>query len=176
MNSIETNWYVLTGGPCSGKSTTLEYLSSRGYLVVPEMARVVIDEEISLGQTIEQIRADEFGFQVKILDRKIQLERELLVERVTLFDRGIPDTIAYYRKLNMRIPSILLSPPERRYKLVFFMEQLPFINDYGRVENEEDALKLSAMLYAAYIECGYDLVSIPVMSIEDRAQFILNRL
>lgn len=66
MNSIETNWYVLTGGPCSGKSTTLEYLSSRGYLVVPEMARVVIDEEI---------RADAFGFQVKILDRKIQLER-----------------------------------------------------------------------------------------------------
>lgn len=176
MNSVETNWYVLTGGPCSGKSTTLEYLSSRGYLVVPEMARVVIDEEISLGQTIEQIRADEFEFQARILGRKMQLERELLVERVTLFDRGIPDTIAYYRKLSMSIPSILLSPPERRYKLVFFMEQLPFKKDYGRVENEEDALKLSAMLYMAYTECGYDLVSVPVMSLEARAQSILDRI
>lgn len=93
-----------------------------------------------------------------------------------LFDRGIPDTIAYFRKLNMRIPSILLSPPERRYKLVFFMEQLPFKNDYGRVENEEDALKLSAMLYMAYTECGYDLVKVPVMSVEDRAQFIIDRI
>ena len=176
MKNIETNWYVLTGGPCSGKSTTLEHLSSKGYLVIPEMARVVIDEGLTAGQTIDQIRGDEISFQSRVLDRKIKLERELSVDSITFLDRGMPDTIAYYRNLGISVPVFLLGQPEWRYKSVFFMEQLPFTNDYGRIESEEDALKLSTMLYMSYIECGYTLIKVPIMSVEERAKFIIEKV
>ena len=38
--------YVLTGGPCSGKTTVLNILAKCGYPVVPELAREMIEKEI----------------------------------------------------------------------------------------------------------------------------------
>ena len=37
--------YVITGGPGIGKTTVIEILSSRGYEIVPEAARIIIEEE-----------------------------------------------------------------------------------------------------------------------------------
>jgi predicted ATPase len=37
-------WYVITGGPSTGKTTTVTALTQRGYHVVEEAARLVIEE------------------------------------------------------------------------------------------------------------------------------------
>ncbi len=87
MRVIKTNWYVLTGGPCSGKSKTLEYLSSLGYFTFPELARVLVDVEIAKGRKIEEIRKDEEEFQNKVLPMKIKLESKVDPKQIIFFDR-----------------------------------------------------------------------------------------
>lgn len=42
------NFYILTGGPGSGKSTVLNLLFSMGYPVVPEVGRKIIQEQVSI--------------------------------------------------------------------------------------------------------------------------------
>ena len=58
----KTNWYVITGGPSTGKSKTIDYLAYLGYLIRPEVARILIDDELSKGKTLEEIREDEINF------------------------------------------------------------------------------------------------------------------
>ena len=53
---IDTKWYVITGAPCSGKTTVLKELGARGIDWNPEVARVFIEEQQATGRTLEQIR------------------------------------------------------------------------------------------------------------------------
>jgi predicted ATPase len=39
----KTNWYVITGAPCSGKTSVIRELEKRGYRVVHEVARAYIE-------------------------------------------------------------------------------------------------------------------------------------
>ncbi|MEP7231976.1 MAG: AAA family ATPase [Ginsengibacter sp.] len=50
-NSIkQTNWYVITGGPGSGKKTTLDLLNAGGYKTAIEHARHYFDTKRSIGK------------------------------------------------------------------------------------------------------------------------------
>ena len=71
---IPTNWWVITGGPSTGKSTLIERLSRRGYQVTQEAARQIIDEEMAKGRSLEQIRRDEWEFQERVSRRKEEVE------------------------------------------------------------------------------------------------------
>lgn len=173
---IETNWYVITGGPCSGKTKTIECLAFLGYKVVPECARIFIDNEMSKGKTIEQIRCDEREFQIKIFEMKIDVENRMPVKQVIFFERGIPDSIAYYRLYGQEVSSVINASQKRRYKGIFLLEQLPFERDSVRTENEELACRISQMLYKAYIELGYGVVKVPVKPIDERVRFILDKI
>ena len=73
-NVEQTNWYIITGGPSTGKSKTIDHLAYLGYFIRPEVARILIDDELSKGKTIEEIRGDEKGFEHKILKIKIETE------------------------------------------------------------------------------------------------------
>ena len=45
---ISSNFFILTGGHGSGKTTVLDELAKRGYLIVPEVARVIIKELLAI--------------------------------------------------------------------------------------------------------------------------------
>jgi predicted ATPase len=70
-------WYVITGPPCCGKSTTVELLAQRGFRVRPEIARAYVDEEILNGRKIEDIRSDMREFQCEVLQRALASEEAL---------------------------------------------------------------------------------------------------
>lgn len=38
----KTNWYIITGGPSTGKSKTIDHLAYLGYLIRPEVSLVFI--------------------------------------------------------------------------------------------------------------------------------------
>lgn len=172
----ETNWVVITGGPSSGKSTVLEYLKTKGYLITVEMARVFIDEEIAKGKTLAEIRADGKGFQDRVLQMKIELEEQITPDQITFFDRGIPDSIAYVKISGGDITQPLQASQKRRYRAVFLFDQVPFEQDYARTEDEKESNKISQLLYEAYTDPGYNVFRVPLMSVGDRAEFILKEL
>lgn len=176
-NPIETNWYVLTGGPHSGKTKTLEFLAFLGYPIIPEAARILIDSEMSQGLDIQTIRQDEKFFQRTVWDMKVVAEKRIHPARLTFFDRGLPDTLAYYWTLNSPFYLDHSQLIERRYRGIFFLDEIPdFKRDYARTESREFVDQLNQNLQAVYRNQGYDIITVPVMSINERAFYILDKI
>ena len=96
-----TNWYVITGGPSSGKTTTVNILTRRGYKTTIEHARHYLDTRRADGITVEQVRAHQIEFQLGVLQMQIDQEAELAPDDVVFLDRAIPDARAYYRFLGL---------------------------------------------------------------------------
>ena len=64
--SKQTNWYVITGGPGSGKTTTVNLLRARGYNTTIEHARHYIDTQRVTGRTVDEIRKNQIEFQTGV--------------------------------------------------------------------------------------------------------------
>jgi predicted ATPase len=47
-SKIKSNFFILTGGPGSGKTSVLTALAQKGFLTVPEVARKIIKEQQSI--------------------------------------------------------------------------------------------------------------------------------
>jgi len=174
--SIGTNWHVITGGPSSGKTKVIEYLAFSGYQTFPEAARLLIDIEQSKGKTMEEVRGDETEFQRKVLQMKIEAEKRLTTNQLIFFDRGIPDSIAYYRLCGENPAPVIKASEKRKYKKVFLLEQLPFEKDYARIENEKLAKNIQRLIQQSYIDLGYEVIKVPLKKIEERVRFILARV
>jgi predicted ATPase len=172
----KAGWYVITGGPSSGKTTLISKLSEMGYNVVPESARLLIDKRISEGKTLEEIRIDEKEFQKRVMEMKVNFESQLPKNELVFLDRGIPDTIAYFRLYGFDLEEILKFCQEKTYKKIFFLEQLTFEKDYARIEDWEKTEKLNKLLRSAYLDLGYEVVTVPKMPMEERIGFILSNL
>jgi len=116
----QTNWYVITGGPSSGKTTTVNLLKERGYITTIEHARHYLDTQRLKGKTIEEVRKNQAKFQLGVLNMQIEQESQILPELLVFLDRAIPDALAYYRFLNIaedeKLTRALL---EVSYKKVF---------------------------------------------------------
>jgi predicted ATPase len=175
---MKKSWYVLTGGPATGKTSVLEHLKERGYHVVPEAARTVIDEAWARGQAAEDLRQDEKQFQIDVFRRKQAIEAELDASETIFFDRGLHDTLAYFAYHKFALPPwIKRACQQATYSQVFIFEPLPrHIKDYARVEPESFTVALNKLLRQVYSEAGIDIVSVPFMTIEKRAEFILSHL
>lgn len=173
-----SQWYVITGGPSSGKTTLLTELQQLGYATREEAARLVIDEELASGSTIQQIRADEKAFQQAVLRRKVLVESQHNPEVLTFFDRGMHDTIAYYQSYGWDIDQeIQQSVKEAEYAAIFLLETLPFFEqDYARTESLEFTQQLRSLLRAAYENHGLLVIDVPVASPKERTQFILDKV
>src|SRR6187402_3780228 len=73
----QTNWYVITGGPSSGKTTTVTLLKERGYITTMEHARHFLDTQRLKGRTIQEVRENQREFQLGVLDMQIEQENEI---------------------------------------------------------------------------------------------------
>jgi predicted ATPase len=169
------NWYVLTGGPSSGKTTLLERLQKLGFQTVPEAARALIEECRAKGISAKELRKDELAFQERVLQMKLEIEDKTTRDKVVFFDRGIPDSIAYYKVLGVTTNG-LEEVSKNRYKKIFFLEQLPFQEDGARIENKETVKKLNQSLLECYENLGYEIIFLPAVSVEERLEIILSNL
>lgn len=171
------NWYVLTGAPSSGKTTTLEALKKKGYKVFYEWARIYIDEEMKKGRTIKEIRKDELSFQRKILQLKVDFEKNLPKKDLVFMERGIPDSTAYMKMCGFEKDDLLQKAVRNcSYKKVFLMELLKYELDYARTESQEEAMILDSLLEKSYTDLGIGVTRVPKMSVNKRVQFILDNL
>ncbi|MDI6799666.1 MAG: ATP-binding protein [Actinomycetota bacterium] len=174
---IKTNWYVITGGPSSGKTTVVNMLKERGYKTTVEHARHYIDTQKVAGKTIEEIKANQLAFQRGVIKMQIAEEEALSPDEVVFLDRAIPDALAYYRFLDLAEDDELKDALRRfRYKKVFILDLLPLVNDYARTENEAAQKKIHRLLVAVYEALGFQVVHVPVLPPEERVEFILKNL
>lgn len=172
----KTNWYVITGAPCSGKTAVIFELEQRGCRVVHETARAYIDEELQKGKSTDRIKADILSFESHILYKKIEIEQSLPENAVIFLDRAVPDSIAYYILEGLNPKDPINQSKLIQYKKIFFFERLRFEKDDVRSEDEKTAAQLNRLIYEAYNMLGYDVIYVPLMSVEKRIDFILKHL
>ncbi|WP_298741146.1 ATP-binding protein [uncultured Microbacterium sp.] len=131
-----TRWHVVTGGPSSGKTTTVNLLRDRGYTTTIEHARHYIDLQRITGRSTAEVRARQSEFQRAVVDMQIEQEHSLDPQQTVFLDRALPDSLAYYRFLNLEPDTALLGAlAATRYATVFLLDLLPLAPDYARTED-----------------------------------------
>ncbi len=173
----QTNWYVITGGPSSGKTTTVNLLKERGYITTFEHARHYLDTQRLKGKTIEEIRKKQREFQLGVLEMQIEQEDQISPDVLVFLDRAIPDALAYYRFLNLPVDEKLTEALRTvSYKKIFILDCLPLVRDYARTEDGAAQKKIHALLVEVYESLGFAIVQVPVLKPEERVDFILKNL
>ncbi|MCX6223605.1 MAG: AAA family ATPase, partial [Bacteroidia bacterium] len=111
-----------------------------------------------------------------VIQKRILLHRQIKGMEIGFYDRGIPDSIAYIKFQNKKVPRILSEAIETyRYNQVVFVtppwEEI-FFNDSVRWETFHQAGMLYELATEAYQEAGYSLVELPQSSLELRLELI----
>ncbi len=166
--------FVITGGPCCGKTTLIHGLEKKGYHIVHEAARDIITCYPSLR------KENYMEFQRKIFREKIRREEQAPSDRIVFFDRGIPDTITYLRLAGIPAddPDLLDALRRFRYDGIFIPDRLPLVDDGIRYEDKEKAEKVYLGIWEDYINLGYDPILVPrwpgdiETSVRKRVEFV----
>lgn len=175
----KTNWCVITGAPSSGKTSVVEELMHRGYPVQNEVARELFETCLKNGETLQQIRSDEKkvqALQKQILERILAREMSLDTKKTIFMDRGMPDSITYFRLAKLSTLESRSMSHLFQYRAVFIFDRLPIVKDNVRTEDDTQADKIDKMLEEDYKSVGYAPIRVPVVPIKERAEFILRHL
>lgn len=171
---------VVTGGPGAGKSSLIRELARRGFRAVPESGRAIIREEVARGGTALPW-ADRAAYANLMLqrDQRAFAEARRLPGPV-LFDRGLPDILGYLTLCGLPVPDPLTRAVRRlRYDRQVFLapwwEEI-YVRDSERKQAPEEAAATCAVMAEVYTGLGYDLVELPKLPVEARADFVLSRL
>lgn len=172
-----TNWYVVTGGPSSGKTTTVDLLRARGYTTTIEHARHFLDLKRIEGRSVAEVRARRIEFQRGVLLMQLEQESVLDPDAVVFLDRALPDSLAYYRFLGIDPDPLLLESLERTaYRKAFILDLLPLAPDYARTEDVFAQRSIHELLIEVYREQSIPVIPVPVLEPGERVEFILERL
>lgn len=175
---IKKQRIVLTGAPGTGKTSIIEGLQSRGFHIIPEPARTVIDlykkylPELLPHLSIENREK----FQLIIQNEAIKNFDE---NTHGVFDRSIIDEIGYRNRYKISISDELIEAAnKKRYDKIFIFpiwEEI-FTNDDVRSETLVESTIIGDYLHKAYTDYGYTPIIVPKMSVIDRINFISSYL
>lgn len=170
------NCIVLTGAPCSGKTTTLRQLQKMGFGVCDEAAELYVVGELNKGKGIQDILADYFKLETEITRLALLREAGIADSPLHFLDRSAIDSIAYSRFYSVnQIPFEDIIRQKKYHKTVFLFERLGLLGD--RLEHDDnEALHIEEKLETAYQELDYEIIRVPLMSVRQRAWFILSQL
>ena len=168
---------IFTGGPSSGKTSVLEELKKRGHKVSPELARSVIEARLEKKACDRETLLRQLLIFKKQIAEEHKHEKLLGNNELVFFDRSLIDSVVYsHILLGFNIEDFFgLIEPEKYHK-VFFFERLEFKKDGIRIESEEEAQLIHDALYNSYKKLGCEVIMVPVIPIEKRADFILERI
>jgi predicted ATPase len=172
----KTNWCVITGAPSSGKTSVIREMAHRGYAIQGEVARELIELGIHHGLTVEQVRQKAAELQKEILEVTLAREMALDPDTLVFLDRGLPDSITYFKIAGLDGMEAIAVSNLFKYRAVFIFDRLPVVKDEVRTEDEVQAQKIDRMLEEDYTSAGYAPIRVPVMPIEARADFVLEKL
>jgi predicted ATPase len=174
---------VISGGPGAGKTTLLGELERRGFSYVAEVARQIIQEQMREGGDAlpwgDRARYGELMLERSIASYQEYSPREFASTKVTFFDRGIPDSLCYARLVGLPEGKIVEACRKYRYARRVFLAppwREIYAMDAERKQSYDEAVKTYEGMARVYEDCGYEVVEIPRVTAEERADFILSML
>lgn len=173
------NFFIFTGGPGSGKSSLIHKLSEH-FCTVPETGRAIIQEQVKRsGDALPWKKRTLFARYMLARDVDNYLGHEAVATPV-LFDRGIPDVWGYTLLSSIRkLPQAASYATYYRYNRTVFMLppwQAIYQQDNERKQDFALAKATYQMMCKTYMTLGYDIITLPKASIEERAQIVRENL
>jgi len=177
---------VITGGPCVGKTTTINLLKDKGIHVIDEVPRDIIASEQRkkienplYNAIVPWTNIDEFQ---KLVIAE-QLKRENSIPEDTsavLLDRSLVDIFGYCKVAGINPPAELFSLVKNAgYDKVIFLEQLNnYATDSERKEDLVMAKKIHDEILNSYRELGFPIIVVPAFDgkAKERAEFVKKHL
>lgn len=150
-----------------------------GYEVVDEAATDIIAAEQAVGN-LEPWKQGAFIDQITALQKKRQMEAKAEVQ---LYDRSPFCTYALARYMNVPISPLLVQEVERCLKEKLYQPDIFFFEDLGFIEHTnarrisyEETLQFGKLHLEIYKEFGFDILSVPNHTVEERCKLIRTHL
>ena len=174
---------IISGCSGGGKSSLLALLRERGYAVVEEPGRRIVQAEMASGGTALPWQDMEAflrrAIDMAVADRaKALASSAALSSRIVFFDRSLIDAAAALEELTGQ-PSLAALAAQHPYnRTVFMTPPWPeiFVSDAERRHDMASAIHEYERLLRAYASLGYETTILPKTSISARADFILSAL
>lgn len=166
---------ILTGAMGSGKSTVLKLLKAKGLTIVPEPAREILAEQRSIdGEGVPEKNPKLFT-ELLLSRAMYQYKQMQSCDDTVIFDRGVPDNIAYAQLFNFDFPPAKNAAKIIRYDTDVFIfpawEEI-YVTDDERKMSFEATKAFGESVKIIYKEHGYNLIEVPCFSPEKRLEFI----
>ena len=169
---------VISGCSGGGKSTLLTELALRGFAVVEEPGRRIVDAERARGSTALPW-IDMEGFLRRAITMAMADREAACSNRgITFFDRGLVDAASALETLTGE-PTIARDCYNHRYApRVFLTPPWPeiYATDSARQHNLAAAITEYDRLAALYPALGYETLVLPKVPVAERADIVLASL
>jgi predicted ATPase len=169
---------VITGGPGAGKTTLLLALQARGYTIVGDSARAIIQDRRRRGLSP---RPNAYDF----VHETLRMDIENFVHHAAtpghvFFERCVLDALCGLDRitpLNASDLSMWLS----KYQYCSKVFVLPpwnaiYVNDAERDHTFEHAESVNRIAQEWYRRCGYQVIEVPMVSVDERCMYVLEAL
>ncbi len=175
--TIKTNWYVISGPPCAGKSTVIKSLQAKGYHTNADLSRCYFEEQLKAGREMNVLRSSGNVLHREIFEKMLHNAHTLSSNQLIFHDYALPDNIAFREADGLpEDPELMQACNLYRYRAIFILDPLPFENDQSRLEDEQYQQLIYKKLKTVYPRLGYEPINIPVMSVEERCSLILSHI
>jgi predicted ATPase len=174
VSDVTGDLRILTGAPGTGKTALLTTLGGDIHWI-PEPAREVLAEHPT-PEDRALFEEDPGVFVDLLLQRSIdKYDKARGRGGLVLFDRGVPDCIAYATHLDADPTASIAAAARHRYHPeVMLLEPWAeiYTTDDERTMTFDHVLQFHGHLERAYEDTGYQLVSVPEAPIGERAEFV----
>jgi predicted ATPase len=171
---------LLIGAPSTGKTSVLNTLHTNGYKCFEEISRQIFQEARKQGYE-NVFKENPLLFSEKLLEgrQKQFISAKKTKAEFVFIDRGLPDITAYLDMVKTKYPQKFDQANQAfKYDHIFLFPLWRDIysSDNERYEDFQLSKKIEKHLINSYIKLGYDLIRIPKIDVEARANFILSHL
>ncbi len=177
---FKKNYFCITGGPGSGKTTLVYALNKKGCICTPESGRKIIQEQVSAkGDALPW--KDKVAFSTAMLAQDISTyDKYLAVDAPVFFDRSIIDVLGYSCLESIgNTEAISLAAQNYRYNSYVFITppwKEIYKQDTERRQSYEEARATYNVMKDVYEGLGYQLIILPLSSVEHRIVFVLDHV
>ncbi len=176
---MTTKNIIITGAMGSGKSTVLKLLQMQGFTVVEEPARQILAEQRSIEDEGVPEKNPKLFTQLLLSRAIYQYKQMQNIGGTVIYDRGVPDNIAYARLLKLNY-----LPANHAAKLYRYESHVFMFPAWKEIYTTDDERKMSFEAAEAfgndvqkiYKEQGYTIINVPCVSPEERVRIIMERI